>query len=82
MSNAIRFTDMSVNLREIRVSLELSLDPPSDDSCAVPPFRPELALRACSPEAQTEDTAVYVYVSVQDSGPGLHKEDLALLFQR
>ncbi|KAG8762529.1 hypothetical protein FRC11_009064, partial [Ceratobasidium sp. 423] len=82
MSNAIRFTDTSTGLREIKVSLELSPDPPIDDSCAVPPFLPEQALRAHSPGAETGDPAVYVYVSVQDSGPGLQKEDLALLFQR
>ncbi|CAE6427632.1 unnamed protein product [Rhizoctonia solani] len=82
MSNAIRFTDMSTGLREIKVSLELSPDPPIDDSCAVPPFVPEQALRAHSPGAETGDPAIYIYVSVQDSGPGLQKEDLALLFQR
>ncbi|KAJ1307038.1 hypothetical protein OPQ81_008017 [Rhizoctonia solani] len=82
MSNAIRFTDMSTDRREIKVSLELSPDPPLDDSCAVPPFLPEQTLRARSPDAETGDQPVYIYVSVQDSGPGLQKEDLALLFQR
>ncbi|CAE6344989.1 unnamed protein product [Rhizoctonia solani] len=82
MSNAIRFTDMSTSLREIKVSLELSPDPPSDESCAVPPFVPGHALRSRSPDTGTGDPVVYIYVSVQDSGPGLQKEDLALLFQR
>ncbi|CUA74876.1 hypothetical protein RSOLAG22IIIB_11543 [Rhizoctonia solani] len=68
MSNAIRFTDTSTGLREIKVSLDLSPDPPLDESCALPPFQPGQALRALTP--------------VQDSGPGLQKEDLALLFQR
>ncbi|KAH7327637.1 hypothetical protein B0J17DRAFT_680426 [Rhizoctonia solani] len=79
MSNAIRFTDTSTGLREIKVSLELSLDPPSDDSCAVPPLIPKRVTRR---KSGSEEVDVYIYVSVQDSGPGLQKEDLALLFQR
>ncbi|KAG8762531.1 hypothetical protein FRC11_009066, partial [Ceratobasidium sp. 423] len=79
MSNAIRFTDTSTGLREIKVSLELSLDPPSEDSCAVPPLAPKRVIRR---KSGSEELEVYIYVSVQDSGPGLEKEDLALLFQR
>ncbi|CAE6519532.1 unnamed protein product [Rhizoctonia solani] len=79
MSNAIRFTDTSTGLREIKVSLELSLDPPSDDSCAIPPLIPKRVTRR---KSGSEEVDVYIYVSVQDSGPGLQKEDLALLFQR
>ncbi|CAE6519545.1 unnamed protein product [Rhizoctonia solani] len=82
MSNAIRFTSMSTGLREIKVSLELSPDPPSDESCAVPPFQHGQALRARSPGDDKRDPTIYIYVVVQDSGPGLQKEDLALLFQR
>ncbi|CCO32341.1 hypothetical protein BN14_06400 [Rhizoctonia solani AG-1 IB] len=82
MSNAIRFTDMSSGLREIKVSLELSPDPPSDESCAVPPLPLGHALRSRSPDSGVGEPVVYIYVSVQDSGPGLQKEDLALLFQR
>ncbi|KAJ1307039.1 hypothetical protein OPQ81_008018 [Rhizoctonia solani] len=79
MSNAIRFTDTSTGLREIKVSLELSLDPPLDDSCAPPLLVPKRVIRRKSGPDELE---VYIYVSVQDSGPGLQKEDLALLFQR
>ncbi|KDN38661.1 hypothetical protein RSAG8_09336, partial [Rhizoctonia solani AG-8 WAC10335] len=79
MSNAIRFTDTSTGLRVIKVSLELSFDPPSDDSCAVPPLLPKRVVRL---KSGSEELDVYIYVSVQDSGPGLQKEDLALLFQR
>jgi signal transduction histidine kinase len=82
MSNAIRFTDMSTDLREIKVTLELLPDPPSDESCAPPLLSPGWSLRARSPESETGEVPVYIYVSVQDSGPGLQKEDLALLFQR
>ncbi|KAF8761295.1 His Kinase A (phosphoacceptor) domain [Rhizoctonia solani] len=82
MSNAIRFTDMSTGSRHIKVALELSLDPPSDESCAPPPLRTGRSLSHSSMDFESNDLPVYVYVSVQDSGPGLQKEDLALLFQR
>ncbi|CAE6499988.1 unnamed protein product [Rhizoctonia solani] len=82
MSNAIRFTDMSTGLREIKVSLELSLDPPLDESCAPPPLLAGRPLSTGSADLEPGDVPVFVYVSVKDSGPGLHKEDLALLFQR
>ncbi|KAG8743481.1 hypothetical protein FRC10_011954 [Ceratobasidium sp. 414] len=75
MSNAIRFTDMSTDVREIRVSLELALEPPSDETCAPPQLVPGRL-------SESGDMPVYIYVSVRDSGPGLQKEDLALLFQR
>lgn len=83
MSNAIRFTDMSTDLREIKVSLELTLEPPSDDTCAPPPLMPGRMSVLGSPMSESgADASAYIYVSVQDSGPGLQKEDLALLFQR
>ncbi|KAG8690757.1 hypothetical protein FRC11_009316 [Ceratobasidium sp. 423] len=82
MSNAIRFTDMSTGLREIKVALELSLDPPLDESCAPPPPHGGRPLPNGSSEFESGDMPIFIYVSVKDSGPGLHKEDLALLFQR
>ncbi|CAE6495191.1 unnamed protein product [Rhizoctonia solani] len=82
MSNAIRFTDMSTGLREIKVALELSLDAPSDESCAPPPLHGGRPLLNSSSEFESGDIPIFIYVSVKDSGPGLHKEDLALLFQR
>ncbi|QRV74353.1 protein-histidine kinase [Ceratobasidium sp. AG-Ba] len=82
MSNAIRFTDMSTGRREIKVSLELALDPPSDETCAPPQLVPGRLPLIRSPASESGDTSAYIYVSVQDSGPGLQKEDLALLFQR
>ncbi|QRV93276.1 response regulator receiver [Ceratobasidium sp. AG-Ba] len=82
MSNAIRFTDMSTDVREIQVSLEIALDPPLDDTCAPPPILPRATTASHSPESDSDSVAVYIYVSVKDSGPGLKKDDLALLFQR
>ncbi|EUC55592.1 multi-sensor signal transduction histidine kinase, putative, partial [Rhizoctonia solani AG-3 Rhs1AP] len=82
MSNAIRFTDMSTGLREIKVSLQLSLDPPLDESCTPPPLHSGRPLLNSSSDLESGGVPIYIYVSVKDSGPGLHKEDLALLFQR
>ncbi|KAG9107751.1 hypothetical protein FRC07_008581, partial [Ceratobasidium sp. 392] len=81
MSNAIRFTDMSTGRREIEVSFEIALEPPVDDSCA-PPNLPGRARYSRSPDPDASSDPAYIYVSVKDSGPGLQKEDLALLFQR
>ncbi|QRV90185.1 response regulator receiver [Ceratobasidium sp. AG-Ba] len=77
MSNAIRFTEMSAHAREIKVTLDVALDPPSDDSCVPPETDAPITQSHAQP-----DVPIYIYVSVQDSGPGLQKEDLALLFQR
>ncbi|KAG8766784.1 hypothetical protein FRC12_006659 [Ceratobasidium sp. 428] len=83
MSNAIRFTDMSPSRREIEVSLEIAFDPPADDSCAPPLISARRASYSRSPDPDPPNSIpVYIYVSVKDSGPGLQKEDLALLFQR
>ncbi|CCO30021.1 multi-sensor signal transduction histidine kinase [Rhizoctonia solani AG-1 IB] len=35
-----------------------------------------------SPSAPSEGSALFVYVSVADSGPGVHPDDVALLFKR
>lgn len=76
MSNAIRFTEMSTQVREIKVALDVALNPPVDESCAYPTDTP-------TPIPPEQDNApVYIYMSIQDSGPGLQQEDLALLFQR
>jgi len=82
MSNAIRFVDMSTDLREIKVFLEMSPDPPMDESCVPPPLPSSRPTVQQSPESESGESSVYIYVSIQDSGPGLQKEDLALLFQR
>ncbi|KAF8602905.1 hypothetical protein BDV93DRAFT_557089 [Ceratobasidium sp. AG-I] len=76
MSNAIRFTEMSTKVREIKVALDVALDPPANELCALPADAPT---RTPSKE---DNSPIYIYMSIQDSGPGLQQEDLALLFQR
>lgn len=77
MSNAIRFTEMSTNARTIKVSLDIAREPPVNESCEPPPV-PTYIL----PGLDSGEEPVYLYMSFQDSGPGLQKEDLSLLFQR
>ncbi|KAG8887410.1 hypothetical protein FRB98_009674 [Tulasnella sp. 332] len=79
MSNAIKFTDISLPPnRQIIVFLDLSVEPPLANSCVVPPKKEH----AMIPKKLLPDQEVFVYVAVQDSGPGLKPGDLALLFQR
>ncbi|CUA71218.1 protein-histidine kinase [Rhizoctonia solani] len=74
-SNAIRFTDLVQGERRIVVTVDVSRSAPFEGSACVPP---EL-----SPSAGiTESRQLFVYVSVADSGPGVHPDDVALLFKR
>ncbi|KAL7422481.1 hypothetical protein Q5752_003129 [Cryptotrichosporon argae] len=73
LSNAIRFMSNSPR-REIALRVELSLQPPIEGTCTVPPARPA--------PGWTEDTPIYIFMSVTDTGPGLSAADLAVLFQR
>ncbi|ORX36287.1 hypothetical protein BD324DRAFT_628177 [Kockovaella imperatae] len=76
ISNAIRFTATS-SIRKITVSYDLSFVPPASDSCAVP-------RSTGSPDITPppEDTPLWLFVSVRDTGPGLPPNELALLFKR
>jgi signal transduction histidine kinase len=76
ISNAIRFTAGS-DVRKITVTFEVSFAPPADDTCALPG---SIALPADVPAP--EDTNLWLFVSVRDTGPGLGPKELALLFQR
>lgn len=76
MSNAIRFTEMSTQVREIKVALDVTQDPPTGESCTPPTDAPT------PPRTEQQASSIYIYMSIQDSGPGLQQEDLALLFQR
>ncbi|CAE6437936.1 unnamed protein product [Rhizoctonia solani] len=74
-SNAIRFTDLVQGERRIVITVDVSPSAPSEGSACVPP---EL-----SPSAGiAESRQLFVYVSVADSGPGVHPDDVALLFKR
>ncbi|KAF8603037.1 hypothetical protein BDV93DRAFT_607104 [Ceratobasidium sp. AG-I] len=77
MSNAIRFTEMGGEVRMIRVSLDIAREHPSDESCGLP-----LAPMCPLPWSDSSEEPIYFCMSFQDSGPGLRKEDLNLLFQR
>lgn len=73
VSNAIRFTQTSAH-RKIDFKLDVSLGPPLDESCAVPPDPMRLP--------ESEDIPIYVFASVTDTGPGLAPDSLSKLFQR
>ncbi|KAG8997175.1 hypothetical protein FRB93_000461 [Tulasnella sp. JGI-2019a] len=78
MSNAIKFTDISLPpSRRIVVYLDLSVERPLPNQCIVPPGTLNKTVNKVQPGQE-----VFVYVAVQDSGPGLKPGDLALLFQR
>lgn len=66
--------------RRIVVCLEVSLDPPQANKCIAPPLPQNTD--EVKAKIKIPGTLVYVYLAVQDSGPGLKPGDLALLFQR
>lgn len=61
----------------ITVQYDISFLPPEADTCALPP---SIGLPAELPVA--EDTPMWLFVSVKDTGPGLGPNELAILFQR
>jgi signal transduction histidine kinase len=73
---AIRFTASS-DTRRITVTYNVSFLPPSDDTCALPS---SLGAPVNLPAA--EDTPIWLFVSVRDTGPGLGPKELAILFKR
>jgi signal transduction histidine kinase len=94
ISNAIRFTATSgrsdaktsrrlagcadrSDVRKITVRYDVSFLPPSDDTCALPS---SIGLPADLPVKQ--DTPLWLFVSVRDTGPGLGPKELAMLFKR
>lgn len=77
ISNAIRFTASS-DIRRITLTYEVSFLPPSGpDTCAMPS---QLAAPALLPAP--EDTPIWLYVSVRDTGPGLGEKEQDNLFKR
>ena len=73
---AIRFTASS-DTRRITVRYDVSFLPPTDDTCALPS---SIGLPQVIPAA--EDTPIWLFVSVRDTGPGLGPKELAMLFKR
>ncbi|WVQ94591.1 hypothetical protein IAU59_001671 [Kwoniella sp. CBS 9459] len=76
ISNAIRFTATSA-IRVITVQYEVSFVPPGEDTCA-PPTEREAMLEL----PVKEDTPVWLFIAVRDTGPGLGPTEQAALFQR
>ncbi|QRV93187.1 protein-histidine kinase [Ceratobasidium sp. AG-Ba] len=74
-SNAIRFTDLVQGERSIIITVNVSPSAPAEGSPCVPPEREP------SPNMLTSQQ-MFLYVSVADSGPGVHPDDVALLFKR
>ncbi|KAK8861422.1 hypothetical protein IAR55_002241 [Kwoniella newhampshirensis] len=76
ISNAIRFTASS-DIRRITVKYDVSFVGPSDESCALPN-----AINIPNTVPAMEDTPIWLFVSVMDTGPGMSPKELAVLFQR
>jgi signal transduction histidine kinase len=76
LTAAIRFTASS-NVRKITVTYDVSFVPPAEDTCALPS---SIALPEEIPPK--EDTPMWLFVSVRDTGPGLGPKELAMLFKR
>ncbi|WOO83027.1 Sensor histidine kinase TmoS [Vanrija pseudolonga] len=78
VSNAVRFTANSP-VRHVTLSLDIGLYPPVDESCLKPP---DLSSPAEDRRNLTQDSPIYCYFSVKDTGPGMTPDELELLFQR
>ncbi|GMK54509.1 hypothetical protein CspeluHIS016_0110950 [Cutaneotrichosporon spelunceum] len=75
-ANAIRFTGAS-ETRQVTVHYEVSLEPPLPGM-----FEPPLSKLAPLVAPLAEDTPIYLYVSVADTGPGMTPDEQKMLFQR
>lgn len=75
LANAIRFVSSS-DERRINVRLDVSTEPPVTGTC----------VKSNVPDAYVpllgEDTPLYLYIAVADTGPGLRPSELETLFQR
>ncbi|KAL1410450.1 hypothetical protein Q8F55_004461 [Vanrija albida] len=79
ISNAMRFTAASEH-RRITVRYDLAWGAPNDESCLAPREPGATASPVHSPAV--EDTTVFLYVGVTDTGPGMTPTEKAILFQR
>ncbi|EJT46944.1 hypothetical protein A1Q1_04314 [Trichosporon asahii var. asahii CBS 2479] len=78
ISNAIRFTANS-HTRKISVLQQVAYEPPLEGSTKPPP---SAGLDKQYPVPPPEDTPIYLYVTVTDTGPGMSASEQELLFQR
>lgn len=97
ISNAIRFTSSSskfssflypccaivilicnaLDVRKITIQYDVSFVPPANDSCALPS---SIGLPDVLPAK--ENTPLWLFVNVTDSGPGMTQQEISVLFQR
>jgi CheY-like chemotaxis protein len=75
-ANAIRFT-AAAETRRITVHYEVGLEPPLPGTLVPPPNMPFPIVTPLS-----EDTPLYLYVSVTDTGPGMTPDEQKMLFKR
>ncbi|KAJ9102896.1 hypothetical protein QFC20_004862 [Naganishia adeliensis] len=73
MSNAMKFIVKSEK-RHVRIRIDISLDKPEDSGPIAPPSEPSMLL--------DDNTPIYLYIAVHDTGPGLTEKELGKLFQR
>ncbi|GAA5988813.1 hypothetical protein JCM11641_004861 [Rhodosporidiobolus odoratus] len=73
LSNAIRFTAKSAT-RQVTLAVEVSARPPDRDSPLIPPHETEMSIEKQKP--------VYLFFSVEDTGPGMTEEETGRLFAK
>ncbi|GAA5861815.1 hypothetical protein JCM8547_008562 [Rhodosporidiobolus lusitaniae] len=73
LSNAIRFTAKSA-VREVTLAVEVSSKPPGRASPLCPPNETEYRIR--------EKRPIYLFFSVEDTGPGMTEEETGKLFAK
>ncbi|KPV77318.1 uncharacterized protein RHOBADRAFT_51196 [Rhodotorula graminis WP1] len=73
LSNAIRFTAKS-DKRVVTITVEVSAQPPGRDSPLIPPAETEYKIDKQKP--------VYLFFSVEDTGPGMTEEETGRLFAK
>ncbi|GAA6018410.1 hypothetical protein JCM10207_000884 [Rhodosporidiobolus poonsookiae] len=73
LSNAIRFTAKS-EVRQVTLAVEVSGRPPDRDTPLVPPEETEYTIDRQKP--------VYLFFSVEDTGPGMNEEETGRLFAK
>ncbi|KAI5476809.1 histidine kinase [Pseudohyphozyma bogoriensis] len=73
LSNAIRFTAKSL-IKKVTLSVEVSSIPPARDGDVVPPEETDYHVEESQP--------IYLFFSVEDTGPGMSEDETRGLFER